>query len=310
MKTTLPNILGKEFDCINKIIKKLPVKGIGDDCAVLSFGGSKLLISVDTFTDKVHFDTKYFSLEQIGNHCSEATISDIAAMGAKPLYVTLSLAVPNHKLIGPLSAGIRTSLLKHGVTLVGGDTTFSKILSISMTVIGSCNKPIYRNGAKKGDAVYITGMTGLSAAGLYAIKNKTKGREYIKNKHLLPKARIKEGILCAKHANAMIDISDGLVSELHHIAFQSNVSIEIEHLPIDKELKSFCKEHGLSPEAFALYGGEDYELIVVGPGIKLSKIKGLIKIGKVVPYNKKKQVSILRGCYKDVLNPLKGFKHF
>jgi thiamine-monophosphate kinase len=310
MRSALPNILGKEFVCINKIIKKLPVQSIGDDCAVLDFGGKNLLLTVDTFSDKVHFDTKYFSLKEIGQRCSEASISDIAAMGGRPLYMALSLALPDHCSIPKLIDGIKSSLSRHRVTIVGGDTTYSKVLSISMTVIGTATRPIYRNGAKIGDTVYITGHTGLSMAGLYVLKNKVPGFNTLKNAHKSPRANIKKGLAMSKYANSMIDISDGLVSELYHIAHQSKVGIELTNVPMGRELIKFCKKNRVHPESFALYGGEDYELLLTGPESKLSKIKGLIKIGKVVPAKGHTRVYLNKDDKRTVLDPLKGFKHF
>ncbi len=307
---TLPNILGKEFVCINKIIKKLPVQSIGDDCAVLDFGGKKLLVTVDTFSDKVHFDKKYFSLKEIGQRCAEAAVSDIAAMGGEPLYMVLAIATPEHAQIPSLIDGIKKSLLRHRITMVGGDTTYSSILSLSITVFGSCKRPIKRNGAKINDAIYISGPTGLSMAGLYAIKKGIKSFKILEQAHKNPKAKIAEGIKAAKHANSMIDISDGLVSELYHISHQSEVSIELDNIPIHKELARLCKVQDLDPLAFALYGGEDYQLLITGQEKHLSMVKGLIKIGRVVGKSTKALVCLNKNGKTTTLNTLKGFKHF
>ena len=310
MKSIQPNILGKEFDCINKIIKKLPTHSIGDDCAVLEFGGKNLLVSVDTFCDKVHFDTGYFSLKEIGERCSEAAISDIAAMGGRPLYIAVSLSVPNNKLISGITDGIKRSVNRHKVFVIGGDTTYSKISSISITVLGTANKPIYRHGANPGDAVYISGYTGLGAAGLYVLQKKIKGFKMLEQKHKSPIAKIKTGMISAKNASSMIDISDGLVSELYHLAFQSKMNIEITNIPIHKTLKDFCKKQKLDPKRFVLYGGEDYELLITGEQAKLSRIKSLIKIGTVVGRSNKASVYIKQNKRKVILDPSKGFKHF
>ena len=159
---TLPNILGKEFDCINKIMTKLPVGGsIGDDCAVIVFGQKKLLVSVDSFIEDVHFNMDYFNLERLGEHCAEASLSDIAAMGGKALYITISVSVPKSEFIEKLSLGLKRSLDRHGIKLIGGDTTYSKNIVISCTVIGEAKHPVYRHGAKPGDDIYISSYTGL-----------------------------------------------------------------------------------------------------------------------------------------------------
>lgn len=306
MNKTLPNILGKEFDCINKIIKNLPTKNIGDDCAVLDFGGDKLLISMDTFCEKTHFDNSYFTLQEIGQRCAEATISDIAAMGGIPLYITLSISTDHYKKIPMLCDGVKKSLLRHKVFLIGGDIIHSDIFSVSITVIGKTKKAVYRSGAKAGDSIYITGHTGLASAGLYALKNKIKKYRKLKNKHKSPVAKINSGIKMSKYTNSMIDISDGLATELYHLAHQSGVNIQLNKLPIDKELTIFCRKMKLDENDFALFGGEDYELLMSIPEKFSDKTKGLIKIGQVMEKSSKPKILFKN----EILKIKKGFKHF
>jgi thiamine-monophosphate kinase len=298
---TLPNILGKEFDCINKIMNKLPVgAGIGDDCAVIDFDSKSLLVSVDSFIEDVHFDMNYFSLEELGEHCAEGSLSDIAAMGGKALYMTLALSVPKSKLIDKLSFGIKKSLKRHKVKLIGGDTTYSKKIVISCTVIGEAKSPVYRAGAKPGDEVYISSYTGLSKAGFYVLKNKIKGFKALKSKHLRPLARLDISQKLSSIASSMIDISDGLVSELYHLAHSSNVDIIINNVPIHKELKKLEASYGVSAIDNALFGGEDFELLYTIP--KKTKSKGArtsfkecipgIKIGIVKETKSKKSSKV------------------
>ena len=297
----LPNILGKEFECINKISRSLPSLGLGDDCAIIAGKGKKLVISTDYFVEGVHFDTAYFKLEQIGERCSEAAISDIAAMGARPLYLLLSLSVPKTYLIQKLVKGIKTSLDRNKIKLIGGDTTKSNTMFLNITVIGETSKPIKRNGAKPGDLIYITSYTGLSAAGLYAINNDIKGFNILKKTHKLQTAKIKEGLRLNSIATAMIDISDGLASELYHLAYASKCDMIIEQLPIHKELITLCKKAKLDPIDFVLYGGEDYELLyTIDPRFKDKAIG--IKIGLVTGRNKNPSI--------EGIDLKRGFRHF
>jgi thiamine-monophosphate kinase len=305
---TLPNILGKEFDCINKIIRSLPVGGgIGDDCAVIRWGGKNLLVSVDTFVEKVHFDLRYFKLHEVGERCAEAALSDIAAMGGKALYATLSLSVPDHKMIEAVAKGVKRSLTRHKVKLIGGDTTFSSSVIVSFTVMGEASKPVYRSGAKPGDSVYVSSYTGLSCGGFYALKNKIKGFDKLKAVHKTPRARLDIAQKIAKHASSMIDISDGLVSELYHLAHAGGVSIVIDKIPIHPDLKRLAKALMPDPKIMALYGGEDFELLYTSRNKDMSGIK----IGKVTKTMDKPAVYIkTTGGNIQVLPPDIGFKHF
>jgi len=306
---SLPNILGKEFECINKILSKLPSVGVGDDCAVLGSGAKKLVISTDSFIENVHFDLTYFSLKEVGNRCAEAAISDIAAMGAKPLYLLLAISAPCTKKIEPLVDGIKLSLIKHKIKIIGGDTTKSKKIMINITVIGESNNPIKRSGAKKEDLVFITSYTGLSDAGLYTIKNKINGFRILKEAHKKPKAKVKEGLEISKIATSMIDISDSLASELYHIAHAGKCSIKISSIPVYKEIKKLAKYIGVDPTKFTLYGGEDYQLLYTTNKKNKNKATGFC-IGEVIKSTNSPAVFIQQGKKLLKINPKKGFLHF
>ncbi|MEI6092269.1 MAG: thiamine-phosphate kinase [bacterium] len=308
---TLPNILGKEFDCINKIIAGLPSGArIGDDCAVIRCGNKNMLVSVDTFVENVHFDLKYFDLSEVGQRCCEASLSDIAAMGGKALYVTFSISVPDYKMIDAVSTGVKKSLLHHKVKIIGGDTTFSDTVILSFTVIGEATKPIYRSGAKPGDNVYVSSYTGLSDGGLYALKNKINGFKILKNKHKKPTARLDIAPKISKHANSMIDISDGLVSELYHLAYASDVSIVIEDVPIHKELKKLGTVSKIDPKIMTFYGGEDFELLYTSSKRPSQKPFGFY-LGKVIKSKKNNCVYLKNNDGTTNILPANiGFKHF
>lgn len=306
---TLPNILGKEFKCINKIISKLPSRGVGDDCAIIGSGAKKLVISTDSFVENVHFSHKHFSLKEIGERCAEAAISDIAAMGAKPLYTLLSISTLKIKNIEPITAGIGLSLKRHRIVIIGGDTTAAEKTMINITVIGTSSDPVKRSGAKKGDLVFITSYTGLSDAGLYALKNNIKGFSVLKAAHKKPKAKIKEGLAVSKIATSMIDISDGLASELHHIAHASTCSIKLCCIPIHKEIEKLAKLTKKDPLSFVIYGGEDYQLLYTTNKKNKNKALGFC-IGEVIEKDKTPLVSIKQGKHYIKLDPKKGYLHF
>ncbi len=307
---TMPNILGKEFECINKILSKLPSFGVGDDCAIIQASSQKLLISTDSFVEGVHFSLKYFSLKEVGHRCAEAAISDLAAMGAKPRYLLLSISTPSIKNIIPLSLGIKKSLRYHKIKLIGGDTTKSDTVMLNITVIGESKKPIKRSGAKKGDLVFISSYTGLSCAGLDAINNSIKGFNILKKAHKEPKAKIKQGLIISKMATAMIDTSDSLASELHHLAHASKVSIEIDHLPVHKEIKKLSKFNKKDPLKYVLYGGEDYHLLYTTNKKNKNKAVGFCIGRTVVDNNATKKVWLKKDGRKELVDPKKGFLHF
>ncbi len=306
---SLPNILGKEFECINKIVSKLPSVGVGDDCAVIESGAKKLVISTDSFIQDVHFGLAYFSLKEVGNRCAEAAISDIAAMGAKPLYLLLAISTPCIKKIKPITDGIKLSLTKHKMKIIGGDTTKSKKIMINITVIGESKNPIRRSGAKKGDLIFITSYTGLSDAGLYIIKNKINGFNTLKEAHKKPKAKIKEGLEISKIATSMIDISDSLASELYHIAHASKCSIKVKSIPIHKGIKKLANHIRVSPAKFTLYGGEDYQLLYTTNRKNKNKATGFC-IGEIIKSTNDPVVFIQQGKKLLKINPKKGFLHF
>lgn len=316
---TLPNILGKEFDCINKIMKELPVgAGIGDDCAVINFASKSLLVSVDSFIEDVHFNMHYFSLKELGEHCAEASLSDIAAMGGRALYMTLSVSVPEPHLIDELSLGIKRSLKRHKLKLIGGDTTYSKKIVISCTVIGEAVRPIYRSGARAGDDIYLSSYTGLSRAGIYVLKNKITGFKTLRSKHLSPIARLDISQKLSKFASSMIDVSDGLVSELYHLAHASKLDMVIDKIPTHSDLKKLETLYGISATDNVLFGGEDFELLYTVPKTHSSQSGNSsgsnlgIKIGTVKKRTNKELASVYIKDKNGKLNLIepKGYSHF
>lgn len=244
-------------------------KGIGDDAAVLRIGGKDLVTAADTFVEGVHFTSETMELSTAGYRVLAANISDLAAMGAKPLHYLVSIVVPpmmNGHSLEEIYSGMASLADRFQMDLIGGDTVQGKELVISVTVFGVVdpNKARYRHLAKPGDVVFVTGFLGDSRAGLEILLKQTAVDEqfsYLIDRHRYPQPRIdfSLGLQPLKRV-ALNDVSDGIASELNEIAEASNVRIDIsfEHLPIHKELLKFAP----SPmEKWVLFGGEDFELV-------------------------------------------------
>ena len=297
-----------EFELINEIVKKLPknnrqiIKGIGDDAAVIKKNNDKcFLYTCDSQVNGVHFSEKYSSPHQIGRKTVAVNFSDIAAMGGIPKYILVSLFLPvktNKKFIDELYDGIYEECGKYKTHIIGGNISKSNQLSVDIFCIGEISSKdiLFRSGAKVKDLVFVTGSLGKSAAGLKLLKNTKikipeKDRSILISKHLMPTPRINEGnkIAQSRKANAMIDISDGLSSDLGHICEESKVGVKIfsEKLPISGSLKKFAKLTGESYVDLVLNGGEDYELCFTAPNkyksYLMKAIRKLTVIGEIIP---------------------------
>ncbi|MDO9391721.1 MAG: thiamine-phosphate kinase, partial [bacterium] len=281
----------------------------------------------------VHFDLSYTSFFDLGYKAMAANLSDIAAMGGTPLLALVTLALPlktNVKQIDQLYAGMQALAKKHGVVIAGGDIVKSRELSITLALLGECDPKNtgLRSGARPGDAVLVTGELGGSQAGLELLKSTLRLRsgQEIKNKkselvrkHLRPEPRVAEAILLASRfkLHGMIDISDGLASELHHLSKASKVGIIIDQgaLPVAEQAMVIGKMLGRDPQRYCLYGGEEYELLFTLPPREAIKARALIQkqgtactiIGQVV---KGGQVSIIvqNGQREKLTN--QGYTHF
>ena len=271
--------------------------GVGDDAAVLSYPDKEVLISTDLLMEGVHFDLTYTPLKHLGYKAAIVNFSDIYAMNGKPQQITVSIALSKRFSIEDVDefyAGIRLACKLHEVDIIGGDTSSSLTgLAISITCIGEADKDriVYRNGAKDTDLICVTGDLGAAYMGLQllerekAVFNGTEetqpdfsGKEYLLERQLKPEAR-KDIIEELAKANilptSMMDISDGLSSELLHICTQSNVGCRIyeEHIPIDYETAVMAEEFNMNLTTAALNGGEDYELLLTVPIADHEKIK-------------------------------------
>jgi thiamine-monophosphate kinase len=249
--------------------------GIGDDAAAVAWGSETLLLTTDALLEGVHFRRSTARLRDIGAKAIAVNVSDIAAMGGEPRYALLALALPPSLAVAEvddLYAGIHDMARRHGVTVVGGDTCAAPGgVVLSVTLVGRVDgAPLRRSGAQPGDAILVTGTLGAAAAGL-ALLERSPGAlppavvEAVVRPHRLPTPRVAESrlIRASGWATAMIDVSDGLVTDLGHIATESRVGarIDVDALPVCEATRAVAQALGRDPLRWALSGGEDYELL-------------------------------------------------
>ena len=301
-KTSLAEL--GEFGLINHITKYFKVensstvKAIGDDAAVLDASERQTLVTTDLLIEGVHFDLSYMPLKHLGYKAVIVNLSDVYAMNGIAEQITVSIAVSNRfplEAIEELYAGIQLACETYKVDLVGGDTTSStKGILISVTAIGKAEKEevVYRNGAKETDLIVVSGDLGAAYLGLQVLEREKQvfkvdpnnqpdldSYTYLIERQLKPEARKDiAGLLKEMEVKptAMIDISDGLSSELFHICTQSKVGCKVyeDKLPLDPQVISACEEFELDSTMVALSGGEDYELLFTVPIADFDKIKG------------------------------------
>jgi thiamine-monophosphate kinase len=249
--------------------------GIGDDAAAVAWGGETLLLTTDALLEGVHFRRSTATLRDVGAKAIAVNVSDIAAMGGEPRYALLALALPPSLPVAEadeLYAGIHDMARRHGVSVVGGDTCAALGgIVLAVTLVGRADgAPLRRSGARPGDAILVTGTLGASAAGLALLEQGPGGLspatvEAVARPHRLPTPRVAEGrlIRASGSATAMIDVSDGLVTDLGHIAAESRVGgrIDVDALPVSEATRAVAAALGRDPLRWALSGGEDYELL-------------------------------------------------
>ncbi len=309
--------MNAEFELIERIKNgiKVPagITGIGDDCAIIpQQQGLDTLVTADLLVEGRHFLLEDANPEDLGWKSAAVNISDIAAMGGRPLAAFLSIALPSHltgKWADRFAAGFKEACSAYGVSLLGGDTSASddKVF-INVTLLGQCphGKALKRSGAVPGDIIFVSGPLGDSAAGLKLILE-GKGAEspVLTSRHYRPEPRVELGQLLAATPgiHAMMDISDGVAADLPHILEESRcgASVDTTKIPVSQELKAICKSHGWPPLTLALDGGEDYQLLfTAAPGTPLPQ--GCTAIGTI------EAEPGLRWLGTD--RSFQGFKHF
>jgi len=279
------------------IEQSITIKGVGDDAAVLDFAKEKTLISTDMLLEGIHFDLAYTPFKHLGYKAIQVNLSDLYAMNGMASQVTVSIGLSSRfplETVEELYEGIQLACKKFGVDLVGGDTSSSKQgLVISVTSIGHANEKdiCYRDGAQEGDLICVSGDLGAAYVGLQLLEREKKiylenpniqpdleGKDYIIERQLKPEARkdVVEFLKSIKvKPTAMIDVSDGLASEIKHICEQSKKGCHIyeEKIPIDPMTYDTAREFGLDPTVCALSGGEDYELLFTIKQADYDKVK-------------------------------------
>jgi thiamine-monophosphate kinase len=292
-----------EFGLIDHLTKNFKIKhsstikGIGDDAAVLEFNKKKLVVTTDLLIEGVHFDLSYVPLKHLGYKAVVVNLSDVYAMNAKATQITVSIAVSNRfplEALEDLYAGIETAAGIYNIDVVGGDTTSSTTgLIISVTAIGEVEQDneVYRNGAKINDLLVVSGDLGAAYMGLQILEREKEVYKvnpnnqpdlepysYLIERQLKPEAR-KDIVNLLKDLDvkptSMIDISDGLSSEIIHLCKQSNVGCDLYEakIPLDPQVISVCEEFNIDSTTVALNGGEDYELLFTISQADFPKIK-------------------------------------
>lgn len=303
-----------EFGLIKHLTEKIALKqpstqkGVGDDAAVMNFGKQRVLMTTDMLLEGVHFNLEYVPLKHLGYKAAVVNFSDIYAMNGTPTQITVSLGLSKRFSVEDMEelySGIRLACERYGVDIVGGDTCASMTgLTISITCLGTADEKdiVYRNGAKLNDLICVSGNLGTAYMGLQLLERERivmqaddqakpafEGREYLLERQLKPEAR--RDIIQALHKagvkpTAMMDVSDGLSSELMHICHQSGVGCAIyeDKLPIDYQAAALAEEMNLNIVTCALNGGEDYELLFtcdINDYEKLIPIDDLYIIGHI-----------------------------
>lgn len=303
-----------EFGLIRHLTEKIElknestVKGVGDDAAILDYKEKQVLVTTDLLLEGIHFDLTYVPLKHLGYKSAVVNFSDIYAMNGKPKQITISLGISKRFSVEELEefySGLQLACDIYGVDIVGGDTSASLTgLCISITCIGEGEKEkiVTRSGAKDTDLVCVSGDLGAAYMGLQLLEREKRvfkgekeftpdftGKEYLLERQLKPEARKdivelldKAGIV----PTSMMDISDGLSSELLHISKQSNVGCRIyeDRIPIDYQTAAMAEQFNMSLSTAALNGGEDYELLFTVPLTahdKVSEMKGVKVIGHI-----------------------------
>ncbi|MFH1848631.1 MAG: thiamine-phosphate kinase [archaeon] len=308
-----------EFGLIRRIAQDIDdarvIKGIGDDAAVIDAGDKYLLVTTDMLVQNDHFSLDWSTPKQIGIKAMESNVSDIAAMGGTADYAFVSICLTRDttvKFVDGLYEGLRFSANNHNVKIIGGDTTHGGLVVINIAILGTVAKDMLRlrSHAKPGDLIAVTGTLGGSAAGLQLLTDKVHCDKRLLQKHLEPGCRAKAALAIAKHANAMIDVSDGLASEVRHICEESRVGAEIirEKIPLSKETKEAANLTNKDPYYFALNGGEDYELVFTIPENRAESLRNEFSDFTVVGKIKEEGISLLHNGKPVDLGS--GYDHF
>jgi thiamine-monophosphate kinase len=310
-----------EFGFLAHLLPLLPsgagvVVGPGDDAAVVKAGGALLLLTTDAIVEGVHFRPRWMTPHQIGRKAYLVNASDIAAMGGRPRFCMVSTGAPPNIPVRVLSAihrGIAAAAGETGAVLVGGNLSRAEELFVSVALVGEVKHPVTRAGARPGDLLFVTGTLGEAALGLRALlrDHRAKGRAVTRFREPLPRLFAGAALAGAGVVSAMIDISDGLLQDLHHICEASGVGAEIELSRVPR-----ARSARVIDPRLLLAGGEDYELLCAVPQRYAARLTRLVSrldcpltwIGRVMPKSYGERVRNIDGSILDL--PEAGFDHF
>ncbi len=303
------------------------IQGIGDDVAVINRGKRALLITTDILIEDIHFERTWISPYHLGKKALAVNLSDIASMGGFPKYFLISLGLPKNlpfSFVSWFYRGLREEAKRFQVDLIGGDTSLSQKIVVNISLIGEGKREnlLFRNGAEVGDDLYVSGTLGDAALGLKilqdrGVKKKPKG---LIDKHLSPVPRIELGqALSRKHiASAMIDVSDGLLSDTQHISEESQVGARIweDRIPLSSLYQRWAQAYSKDRYQIALSGGEDYELLFTAPKKMRDRISFFVRslhvpitrIGEIL--TKKEGLQVIRRNGEKYYPDRMGFDHF
>ena len=334
------NQLG-EFGLLRRIRRRVPAWpttipiGIGDDAAVVRVAPHRdLIVTTDMFVESVDFDPAYGSFRQLGYKALAANLSDVAAMGGRPMAFLVGLAVPGRtsvRAVDEIYHGMLSLARRHRVALIGGDTSASpQGMLIAVTVLGEVEpgRAVTRSGARTGDRIYVTGTLGDARAGLEILKRQKRkkrlqppaGESYLIRRHFFPAPRVAFGRLLGRRgwATAMIDLSDGLASDLRHLCEAGRVGarLESDRLPVSAALAAYARRLGRSAPDYALRGGEDFELLFAVREKNAAAVEAAAKrmalsvtpIGAIVP--SRRGITVIGKGGREVPLTMKGYEHF
>lgn len=305
-----------EFGLIDLISKKTKDKyvlvGIGDDAAVIKTTKGLQVLTTDCLVEGDHFRKEWFTPNQIGMKAIEINVSDVAAMGAVPRFALISLGLPKDlevDFVEEMYQGMWKTCSKYNIEIIGGNMTHSQQIFISVTLTGDVDKKnlCLRSSAKPDDYIFVSGHLGNARAGLRLFQENIKGFENVNKFYLKPKAQLKIALKLAPYVNSMIDISDGLASDIKHICEQSRCGAIIykDKIPIKNEVRQIAKTLGEDEYNYALFGGEDFQLVYTVSKNNLNKVDGFL-IGEIT---KDKKIKLVSNTGENLIKE-KGYDHF
>lgn len=307
-----------EHEVIRRISALLPpappevLVPAGDDCAVLKIGDSTWVAASDMLASGHHFKA-WAAPEDVGYKAVAVNASDVAAMGGIPRFVLASGGAPDPETVSRCFEGVMEACERFGLYPLGGDTTSADTLIVDVAILGETDtRPVLRSGARPGDLLAVTGELGAAAAGLLALEQGTGGHERLIRKHLRPEPRIEAGRAAARlGANAMIDLSDGLASDVRRVCERSGVgcNLDLDLLPVEDDTRKLAESLGQDPVVLASTGGEDYELLICVPGRILDELAESIELPlTVIGEFTQGDLAFRRG--NEPIDRLTGWDHF